>query len=343
MRKGTADQIEAGDLRLEKSNAIAKCSEAGCTLNGNPAWCVHHDPHPTRVTVKTQPGVGTKPKSLTLALTDEGIWVPRRPTAVSQLGDFLSRFSESEEELLEYTALAATDMLNSGDVPPYPDYLKWVTAAVRQTGHSLGLRGAWHVPYKKTYPANMTYLHGMTTAKTLYYLRQRAEHLPPSYEAWNPDHIICKPTMVSEEAKGGWYCGEDGKLLVRYATQQLAPEGPTLLNEELSEGALEAEDSPSGLERQGHMWMAAYLVGQDGLDASTLQTALGRLHQFPESFGKTLATHLSYGLKAPLCDSERCARIVEAIAAADPNTSGPTAALRSQHPELYATYRQDVL
>ena len=343
MRKGTADQAEAGALRLEKPSAIGKCSESGCTLNGNPVWCAHHDPHPTRVTVKTQPGVGTKPKSLTLTLTDEGVWKPLRPTAVSQLGDFLSRFSESEEELLEYTALTATDMINCGDVPPYPDYLKWIISAVRQTGHSLGLRGAWQVPYKKTYPANMTYLYGMATAKTLYALRQRAEHLPPSHEAWNPDHVICKPAMVSGEAKGGWYCGEDGKLLVRYAAQQLSHEGPTLLNEELPEGALEAEDSSSSLQRQGHMWMTAYLVGQDDIDATTLQTALGRLHQFPESFGTTLATHMSYGLEAPSCDSKRCTRVIAAMAAADPATSGPAAALQRRHPTLYKTYRRDVL
>ena len=302
------------------------CSEPRCFLQAPSGWCPHHDPSPSSVVIKTKREGEAKAKRTTLVLQD-GKWTPKKASSVFHLEDFLTKFNQTADELLGYTALVTADMLNTGDAPPYPDYLKWIAAAVRDTGHSLGLRGAWRAHTLREYPDDMTLMFGMAVVKTLYHLRKREEHLPKDQiKPFNPDAAVSGPTIVSGEAKGNWYYGEDGKILHRYVQMRLRPDGPTFFEEGASFDGRDGEDETQ--ERRSRFWLAAYLLGEEQLDPALKEDAERCFHGYPERPTNTLMSHIEYSLNNQLPEHERCQRILEMLAAADPAQSVPARTFR---------------
>ena len=155
-----------------------------------------------------------------------GVWV-HDSFALNAVSQKLNpKFTQEAHEVLDYTALIAVDMLNSGDISlTNQDHITTIQKAVPLSGNVLYLSGEWeraerwnheYIPDKKILPEHhLIYVSAWLRSGSYLVDRLKIINQAESYtpEWWWPYDMIDADMLLSDK----YYNGEDDRLLERLA------------------------------------------------------------------------------------------------------------------------------
>ena len=201
-------------------------------------------------------------RTATLQKGTDGQWTPARKSNSLAEHSFSAKLNRpldhTKEEVRDYCVAVICDMLNSNDIPPYPDYFKVAACGVSHAGAMFKGQGAWLQIDQPVYEDVYMTIAAMAQARTLCRLAERVGTNIPDDDSSgklpHPDTFISNSQIFIPH----FYKGEDGGMIDRYAEISFTESGPKILDVSYPDGATK----PRWWKRQDPTWLAAYLLGR---------------------------------------------------------------------------------
>ena len=238
-------------------------------------------------TTKFALSVSGKPRTLIKSPTGE--WAYPGSFGHATMRAFITEFSETDDEVADYTALVASDLLNAGDLSPdLPGAIPFVRQGVTKGGVATGLGGAWAKSRRGNLTDQWRCLYGVAHARCVSRICDQMilgeppsgwAEVTPAHAYWGADaEIGGKHLFVTRDGETP-YLGVDGELLHRYA--EFSIKGSSPLDVPLEDNRNRREGRGWSIE---NAWLAAYLLAETPPERQICERAGTYLDSSPHSY-----------------------------------------------------------